>query len=205
MTHIETILDVTMCILWIATYTLVLIGTVKYRYPLISPMTQAVISPFEFAVLIRLILVGSFGQIYVFTAYAYWTLIEIAIIWVILKSGYIKRKYIVPYIVLVCVMTCVMFYFVTVKGQMFFFSYFNTFIGEVIWFRFILKKDYPMKPIALLAFFTKFIGDSFSIVVYFGDGIWLSNVMCVLLPVLDFAFILVYFKRSRQNEFSLAI
>lgn len=58
-------LDIAMCFLWIITYTLVLIGTVKYRYPLIAPISQAIIAPFEFAVLIRFVIHGNLSLDYV--------------------------------------------------------------------------------------------------------------------------------------------
>jgi len=189
-----------MCLLWIVTYTLVLIGTIKYRYPLIAPITQAIIAPFEFSVLIRFIIQGSLDFGYVSLAYIYWTIIEILIIGVIIKRGYIQRKLIIPYLLLICTMTGIMCYWVVIKNCMFFFSYFNTFIGELFWLHFILKTDYPMKPLALAAFVAKFVGDAISIPTYLGDGIWLISAICVLLPVLDFLFILIYFKRSKERK-----
>lgn len=50
MSKITIALDMAMCVLWIVTYTLVLIGTIRYQYPVISPITQAIIAPFEFCV-----------------------------------------------------------------------------------------------------------------------------------------------------------
>ena len=44
------VLDVLMCVLWISTYTLCLISTIRYHYPALSPITQLVGAPFEFAV-----------------------------------------------------------------------------------------------------------------------------------------------------------
>jgi len=193
-------LDKLMCLLWITTYSLALIGTIKYRYPLIAPMTQAIIAPFEFAVFIGYIINGNLNLGYVSLSYVYWTAIEICIIVVMIKNGYIIKQHIAPYLLFVCTLTAIMCYLVAVKGHMFFFSYFNTFIGEIIWFSLILKKDYPMKPIALAMFITKFVGDAISIPTYLGDGIWLINAICILLPILDLLFILVYIHRKNKSK-----
>ena len=61
MENIRTYLDATMCLLWIVTYTLVLIGTVKYKYPLIPSVTQLIIAPFEFSVWLGFIIGGGFS------------------------------------------------------------------------------------------------------------------------------------------------
>lgn len=133
-------------------------------------------------------------------SYIYWTIIEILIIYVMIKHGYIQRRKAPRYLTLVCVMTCIMCYLVAIKGHMFFFSYFNTFIGEIFWLLLIFKKDYPMKPLALAAFITKFVGDLISIPTYLGSGIWLIDIICVLLPALDFLFIIVYINRVKKRK-----
>lgn len=200
MGYISTILDATMCLLWIVTYTLVLIGTIKYKHPLIAPATQVIIAPFEFAVLLSFVIGGRLDIDYISAAYLYWTVIEVAIIYVILKSGNVRSGRGCLYILSVCMMTCIMCYLVIIRGWTFFFSYFNTVVGEIIWLFYIFKKDYPMKPLALAAFITKFIADAVSIPVYFGKGIWLISLISVLLPALDWIFILVYFNRKRKKQ-----
>lgn len=196
MSSLASMLDIAMCVLWVLTYTLVLIGTITYRFPLISPATQAVIAPFEFAVFIKFIYRDALGFDYVFLSYAYWTAIEIAIIYQIVRIGFINKNRVIPYVFVITVLTCIMCYCVIANKYMFFFSYFNTFVGEIFWLVFILKKDYPMRPIALAAFFAKFIGDAISIVPYFGHGGFLINFICLTLPLLDLAFIFIYFKRK---------
>lgn len=188
------------CLLWIVTYTATLIGTLKYHYPLINPISQAIIAPFEIAVLIRYIIRGQFGFNYVFITYIFWVGLNLLIMYII-KKRHIPEKYGIAYIVLVYVMIMIMFYLVALKNHMFFFSYFNTFIGEVIWFGILFKKDYPMKPFALIAFFAKFIADTIAAPIYWGVGPWLINMICVLLPILDFGFIVVYFIRKRQSTY----
>lgn len=194
------ILDSAMSILWIVTYTLVLIGTIRLQYPLISPLTQAVVAPLEFAMLIFLLVAGSFGFDYISAGYLYWAIIEILIIIVILKGGYIKRKYIVPYIMLVAMITVVMTTVIISSRFTIFYCHLNSVIGDMIWLAFILRdKKYPMKAVTLATFTTKFLADVLAVPVYFGCSIWIVSFMCILLPILDFTFILIYFvRRSKQ-------
>ena len=194
MPDIWSILDATMGVLWIVTYTLVLIGSIKYGYPLIAPMAQAIIAPYEFSVLFLMMKWGRFGMNYVSVAYLYWTLIEISIIFVTIKSGFLKRR--VPiYLSFIVLMTGVMFYLVTIKEYMLFFSYLNTFVGVAVWFIFILNKNYPMRPISLAIFCVKFLADILSAILYIDEGGSFINILCILLPTLDFLFIIVYIKR----------
>lgn len=199
MGNIRTYLDATMCLLWVTTYTLVLIGTIKYKYPLISSVTQLIIAPFEFVMWLGFVIGGKFSLNYVFVAYSYWTIVEICIIYVVLKCSNTSFKNKWLYLIAVCIMTCIMYYLVIYKGWIFFFSYFNTFVGEIFWFIHFCKKDYPIKPIALAAFVAKFIGDAISIPVYFGRGIWFISLISVLLPILDSLFVFMYIKRKRAN------
>ena len=197
MEGIITVFDTIVCICWIVTYTLVLVGSIKYKYPLISPITQAIIAPFEIASLFLLLRSGA-GFNYAFFAYLYWAVIEIAIFRVIEYLGYIEKKYVTLYICLVAVIMASMLYYVVFKGEMFLFSYLNTFVGMLFWLRFIQNQNYPMKAITLAVFVTKFLGDFIAIPVYFGKGPLLINMICILLPVCDFLFILIFFSRNKK-------
>lgn len=108
------------CLLWIITYTLTLISTIKYRYPTISPIAQVIIASFEFSVLTRFIIQGTLIFDYVSIAYIYWTLIELFIIIAIIKSGYFLKKHNIFYILSIMIMTSIMFYLVALKNHMFF-------------------------------------------------------------------------------------
>ena len=197
----QILLDELMCVLWIITYTLCFISTIKYQYLALSPITQLMIAPFEFAVLCSFISKGSFRFDYVSIAYLYWTVIEIALYVLVVKYAFHNnRKKTIIYFSAMAVMTVLMFYLVAVKNYMFFFSYFNTFIGELFWCYYILKKDYPTKPLNLAAFIAKFVGDAISIPVYLHTGNLVSSIICVLLPILDFSFIYIYFVRSRKSR-----
>lgn len=197
--------DTAMCALWILTYTIVLIGTVRYRYPLISPIAQAIIAPFEFAVVVDLIYTGDFGADYISVAYTYWTLVEAGIIVATLCICRFSWKKTLLYLLLVTAMSVLMCRLVVGTEHRFFFSYFNTFYGMVFWLFRILKKDYPMKALSLAAFVTKFVADLISIPVYFGYGFWATDVLCVALPLVDLSFCVIWFvKRQRDRRMQKA-
>lgn len=201
MYSVRVIQDAAMCILWILTYTLVLIGTIKYRYPLIAPLAQAIIAPFEFSVLFMFHKLGMIEFNYVVVAYLYWAIIEVAIFRAIEKLGYIKKHHVKPYIAIVVLITLIMLYFVAIKEKMFFFSYFNTIVGIAIWAQFIWKnKDYPIKSISLAVFIVKFFADILGAIVYFGRGFWIMNLMSVLLPIIDFFFMQMWFTRKTEQK-----
>ena len=201
MIGIQRILDMSMCCLWILTYTIALIGTIRYKYPLISPISQMITASFEFSVVYFFMICGSLELNYASFAYVYWSVIEVAIIYVMIRCNYIPKERVKVYLVFLSILTCVMCYLVGHQKQMFFFSYFNTFIGELIWLYHICKKDYPMKPLSLLAFMTKFIADIVAIPVYFGTSPGLIDVICITLPILDFIFIICFFiKRKNMSK-----
>ena len=195
----QIVLDLTMCCMWSLTYTLVLIGTIKYKFPLISPVTQAITAPFEFAVIYIFLTKNTLSFDYVSFSYLYWSIIEIVIIICVIKLNFIKKKHIFPYILTVVGITVVMCFLVSHQSQMLYFSYINTFIGEFIWLLYITKKDYPTNLLVISVFFFKFIADLVSIPVYFGAGYWTVNFICALLPMLDFAFIVIYFQKKLKN------
>lgn len=193
-------IDAVMCFLWILTYTLVLVGTIRHKYPLISPITQLIIAPFEFAVVIKMLIAGNLGFDYISVSYLYWTIIEIAILAVMIGYGFVLKEYVVPYLLAVIAVTALMCYLVGFAGHQFFFSYFNTFVGEIVWLVHILKKDYPRKPVVLMIFVAKFLGDAISIPVYFGRASLVISLLSLLLPILDFVFVHVYFLRSAEGK-----
>ena len=196
---LHTDIDAVLSLLWSVTYTLVLLGSVKYNYPLISPIAQAIIAPLEFAVVARLVIVGMAGLNHVFINYVLWACLEIAIIVVQIRRGFIGKCYIALYLLCVVALTFVMCYLVAYRGYLLFFCLLNTFVGEIFWLSHVWKKDYPMKPIVLAMFLTKYIADSMSVVVYFSQGSWIDSLIGILLPVLDFIFVHAYFRRKSKE------
>ena len=199
MQNYNNILDISVCCLWAATYSLAFIGTIKYRFPLLSPVTQFIIAPLEFAVLIGLIINNNFHLNYVSISYLYWSIIEISLLILVAKLKNINVKSILIYLSLLSVFTYGMYYLVVIKDGMFYFNYFNTFVGELLWLKYINKDNYPMEPISLCVFVFKLIADTFAISVYFGEGPLIINTICLILPLLDFAFIVTYFEK-RDGE-----
>ena len=69
MSLFQKISDVLMTSLWMLTYTLVLVSTVKRRFPAVSPWTQAFLTPLEVAVAVNCIVNIDRHSIYVVIAY----------------------------------------------------------------------------------------------------------------------------------------
>ncbi len=88
-----------------------------------------------------------------------------------------------------------MCHLVSKNGGMLLYNYLNTFIGEIFWLHHINKKDFPIKPLVFPIFIAKFMADAFAISVYFGRGPLMANIICVALPILDFAFIITYLQK----------
>lgn len=198
MGNLSVIFDAAMSALWILTYLLVLIGTIRYRYPLISPVSQFFFCTNEFAVLLFFVANASRFDNYVIIAYGCWALIEIAVFIVILKIGFVKRKHILPYCVVTAAVSVILYFVIALKDSMMFICYFNAFCGVFFWLRFIRRKEYPMSPIALAAFVTKFLADLVAIPVYLGEGGRIIDLLCLALPMLDLLFIPIYFKCKKR-------
>ena len=197
----QTFLDGLMCLLWMTTYTLVLIGTLRYRYPTISPITQAVVAPFELAVVIKFLKDDILRIDYASMAYLYWAGIEIATIAVIVRRGMIARRWLPAYFSLIATETAAMLYFVSYRGEMLFFSYFVTVVGEGFWLAHLLKKDYPLTSLTLAPQCTKLAADALAIPVYLHAGGISTTVMCVSLPVLNIVTLAVFLYRKKKQPY----
>lgn len=196
--HLSTILDAAMCVCWIAAYLWALVGAVRYRHPLIPPVTQLFFCTNELSALLYFLVSGT-GFTYYVAAYICWAVIEAAMFAAAVRIGFVKKKQILPHLGLLAAITLILF-IATLNGKMLLICYFNAFAGVMCWLWFACKPDYPMKPIALAAFISKFIGDLVAVPVYFGNGGRFVESICVLLPVLDFSFIILYFRRRRKSR-----
>ena len=201
MGNLSVLFDAAMSAFWILTYVWVLIGTLRYRYPLISPVSQFFFCTNEFAVLLFFVTNASQFSNYVIIAYGCWALLEIAVFIVIIKTGFAKRKHILPYCAAVAVVSVALYFIIAYADGMMFICYFNALCGVFFWFRFIHRKEYPMKPIALVAFMLKLFADLLAVPVYLGEGGSIIALISLLLPALDLAFLPVYFRtRKRLNR-----
>lgn len=200
MGKLSSIFDAAMCAFWILTYVLAFIGTIRYRYPLISPVSQFFFCTIEFAMLLFVITNASQFSNYVIIAYGCWVLLEIAVFAVILKIGFVKRKHILPYCTAVVVVSVVLYFIIAFADGMMFICYFNALCGVFFWFRFIRRKEYPMKPIALAVFILKLFADLFAVPVYLREGRLIIVLIALLLPALDFAFLPVYCRGRKRLD-----
>lgn len=198
MTGAKLYFDALMCFFWVTAYALVLIGTIKYKYPMISPITQIFFGTNEIAVLV-FFLRESVAFNYAVAAYLCWALLEIAIFAAILRTDYYNKKYILPHLMVIAVGSAFLYYLIAVRGMMLFVCYGNAFLGVLFWFLFVQKKEYPLKPIPLLAFVCKFLADLAAIPVYFNYGNLLIRVICVGLPCLDLLFLVLWLIRRKQS------
>lgn len=170
---------------------------IKYKYPLISPITPLVIAPLELSCLLMFIRVGAFRLEYAPVVYTLWVLVEIVLIAVILRCGFVKKERRYLYFDGLIVVTIVMFFLVTIKEYQLFFTYANTIVGVLFWFiHFIRHKDYPLTLLTIIIFTLKFVADAIGIPVYFHRGGWPIAVFSVFLPLLDFCFIVVFLLRK---------
>ena len=115
--------DIIVCFLWIAVELLAYIAMKKYKTPTISPLSQLVVAPFEFAVTIWLFLKHvSLG--YAFFSYLFWTIIEISIIVYLYKLHAIPKKWGKWYIVFLLVLTGLYLYSLHFQNGMLILSFF---------------------------------------------------------------------------------
>ena len=187
-----------MCLLWVTTYVLVLVSTLKYRYPATSLFMIALVAPFEFSTLISIILKteGNFG--FPFYAYLIWSIMEIPILISVLITGNHSRKKIFAFIATIIIVSLLTFYGVFYQSQTLFFSYFNTFLGELFWLGYIAKRQFHPQSIHFAFCITKLIADLIAVPVFGGMGSWTVNSICVILPVIDLLFIAICLEKKNE-------
>lgn len=197
MSAIQKFFDVYMALSWVLVYMLVLIGTIKYKYPIYPPLAQLVIAPLEFSVLFFRIHHGIYGIDYVSIAYTFWPIMQLILFSIAVKNEYIKKTHAPLFFALLVLLSVLMVYLVAYKNHVLLCNYVNTFTGEVIWLLHFSRKDYPTNRLVLAISIIKLIADGILLFVYLGSGSWICDTLCVLLPVVDLMFITVYFdKRS---------
>lgn len=200
MNNLNAYLDAAMCLLWIFTYLVVLLGTIRYRYPLMPLATQMAFMTHEIAILFFLITEKDSID-YVVVAYSVWVLIEISLFLANKKVGHISPKTTVLFICLTLFFSTVLFWLIAFKGYMTYVCYIATIIGVVCWYVAILKPKYPIKPVVLVAFLTKLIADIFVAPFYLIYETRAIGLLSVILPMLDALYIPTYFLlRAKRNR-----
>lgn len=192
-------IDVIVCFLWNLTFTLIFIGTKKYKYPVIRPVAQIFSASIETAVAIN-IAIKSASFNYAAIAYWYWAVIELLIIFEVVKMNYISKDKIKPFFITLAVLTAIMLGFLQMPKGMLYFALINTIIAMTIWLYYILDKDFPISWFTLVTFIVKFVADALGTVVYFGQHDLFVAVMTVVLPIIDIAFFVVWFYRRFNEE-----
>jgi len=191
--------DAIICFFGVVTYLFVLIGTVKYRYPVFPLAMQFFTLSNELAVLLYFVKTDVIFN-YAVAAYLCWGILEVAILVANIRTGFYKTKHIVLHIIVVAVCSGLLCYLLSAFACMIFVCYLPTFIGEFFWLARILRRNYPIKAITLMAFVSKVLADGFAVPVYFNSGYLLIDCVCVLLPLIDLAFIVIWFVRRKQGS-----
>lgn len=199
MTQLEVVLDIVMCFGWILTYTLVLIGSQKYKFPLIPLSTQFFITSLEIAVFLGF-LAGSQSFSYPHLAYGYWAIIEVSIIYVSFRQRKIQDEQKMLYGVALFFMILVMNYLLKMDHGMLYFTYINTIVGMLFWLYYILDKKYPMNLFSLCIFLVKFLSDVLGGIVYYNELDALVCCIAIALPCIELLFIAIWLYRRFNKE-----
>lgn len=135
--------DITMCFLWLVTYILVIISTIKSKFPAMSPIACIIIFPWELLVAIGSI--SAFNALsYVHVAHIGFAILDLLIILVIIfKLRYFDIHNTVCYIYILFVNILVTLLMWRLPNGVLYSSYINTFLGTVFWILYILRDCYP--------------------------------------------------------------
>ena len=93
-----------------------------------------------------------------------------------------------------------MCFILKMDNSMIYFTHINTVAGMLLWFYHILDKNYPIKPISLLAFTFKLLSDILDKLVYYDPRKITVAFLSVFLPCFDAIFIIVYIYRYYNKE-----
>ena len=190
MTTLQTVLDAVMSLFWTITYVVAYRATRKYQYPAISLVFQFLCLSHEIAILIHFF-ISRFSFNYAFLAYILWIIIETATVLHVFKK---HKQRISPgrFFLAVAALSAVTIPLLRLENGMLFVTYGYTAVGMVFWYIHIWDEHYPLRPLNLLCFVTKFIADFTALFVYFPSGPVVIKVISVTLPLMDVAFIATF-------------
>ena len=149
----------------------------------------------EFGIFLVIIFNGS-GFDYVTFSYGYWTIIEIGIITLYIKYRFIGKKQLIPFFAITCFFILGTFFLVkNINTGVTYCNFVLTIIADVVWLVYLYLKKKKMHWSYLIPFTTKLIADLLVLYVYFGYLNWFIDLLCILLPIVDCLFIILFFAR----------
>ena len=193
--------DIAMCFLWIITELLCLIGIKKYKKPILPPLSQLVIAPFEFAVVIFFIIRHAEANYALFSYFA-WAIIEIIIVFYYYKFHLIPNKLKHWYVILLILQTVVLVILIlNIDGSFAFFGVFNTLIAIIIWFVHLYITDYPMNSFTLCIFIFKLFADTTGSIAYVFNSPVIICCILIAMVIVDICFFPTwFFLRKKQKQ-----
>lgn len=193
--------DIAMCCLWIITEFLCLIGIIKYKKSILPPLSQLVIAPFEFAVVIFFVIRNAIAN-YALYSYFAWAIIEIIIVRYYYKYHLLPKKLKRWYVILLMLQTIVLLILLlNANGSFAFFGVFNTLIAIIIWFVYLYKTDYPMNAFSLCVFILKLFADTTGSIAYISDSPVIIRCILIAMVTVDICFLPTWFYfRKRQKQ-----
>lgn len=193
------VFDILIVVFWVITYLLILISTVKNKYPCISPLAQIPALSLEISICMYYF-VGQKGFNYIVIGYILFSVLELTIIFVAFKRINLGKEKINKYFLLLLICIFLMCFLIRVNNGILYFNYVNTIIAMTMWLFYIVNPNYVFDWINLSVFISKTLGDLSAMIVYFNYLNPFVSLMTVLLPILDLIFIIIWFKKFCHSK-----
>ena len=194
------LLDLVMGGLWVAVYALVIVGSLKYKCPRISPLFPVLVLPWELTAVLY-----DFAQ----KTPVSWTQINRIgfctgnmIIGMIILRWFMQnndRRWIYNLLIFIF-FTAIMHQYVfrTENGELYF-SFIVTLLGCFFWLLYILKKDFEPLPIDCVIAAIKMTADAIGCAWYFNQ-MGSANFLCIMLLLIHMIHFVVVVSRIYQKK-----
>lgn len=206
-------IDITMAALRIAIYAMVLVKTIRDKYPAMSPVGTTFVAAWEFAssvMLIYSVITSGFYETiyyggYVFIVQLIWALLEFAIILTyLLRCKVYSLKWIILYVAWIIAATAFVLFvvFSFEWGQII--SYFIGALAAMIaWMIYAFREEFRFDKqcIAIAAF--KALVDILGWIYYFKFGLPIVSVLCTILPIADLTYltgVIIMYRKENTGE-----
>lgn len=200
MDDFKRIADIVMCALWVFTYLSVFLIMLITKRVIIHPVTTLLGLAMELGILIAHISNGDDFN-YVTISYACWSIIEIGI--VILHIKYKSIEYTFLPIYLFLSVLSIIGVFLWANNYTHGVTYCNfilTTAGMLVWLTFLFLKKQTMHWSYLIPFVSKLVADVLVLYVYFDFMNWFINTFCIVLPIVDHLFIVLFIVRRYTSK-----